>query len=149
MIVESQDTLQFSDMRVFALTLLGEARGLHTPVGMQEVACVVRNRVQAHKWWGDTERTVCLYPWQFSCWNENDPNRAKLLTWAEDAADYLQALDIATQAMMDVPEDLTGGATHYFNHLTIPQAKWPKWYVGQPTCHEDGAIWFFDLSAGG
>lgn len=149
MVVEPADTLHLTDIEVDGLTLMGEARGLHYPIGMQEVACVIRNRVAANKWWGHTERAVCLYPWQFSCWNVNDPNRPKLLNWPQDDPVYAEAMQIAAEAMMGPGEDLTQGATHYFNHVTLPEAKWPDWYQGQTPCAVDGPIWYFDLSKSG
>lgn len=149
MVVESADTVHLSDIEVEGLTLIGEARGLHYPIGMQEVAWVVRNRVAANKWWGHTERAVCLYPWQFSCWNENDPNRAKLLKWPASDPVYIEALQIATESMIGTGDDPTHGATHYFNHVTMPQATWPKWYQDQTPCAVDGPIWYFNLAADG
>lgn len=156
MVVESADTLHLTDIEVDGLTLLGEARGLHYPIGMVEVSWVIRNRVAAKKWWGSTERAVCLYPWQFSCWNANDPNRAKLLKWPQSDPIYLKALDIAAGTMIGAAggmigtgDDPTNGATHYFNHLIIPQASWPKWYTGQTPCMIDGPIWYFNLAESG
>ena len=32
------------------------------------------NRVQIGGWFGKTIAEVCQKPWQFSCWNKNDPN---------------------------------------------------------------------------
>lgn len=146
MIVEPNDTRNFTDIEILALTLLGEARSLHA-IGMEEAACTVVNRVAAKKWWGNTERAACLYPWQYSCWNENDPNRAKLLVWPRDDETYQQGMLIASTAMLGALDDITNGATHYFNHVTIPQPKWPPWYRSATSkCHINEPIWFYDLS---
>ncbi len=154
MVVEAADTLALSDLDIIALTLVGEARGLHH-TGMVEVACTIINRLNANKWWGHSERAICLYPWQFSCWNDHDAAsrayRQKLINWPSSDASYQDALTIAADAMIDVLPDITNGATHYFNHVTIPEAKWPKWYRPgiSVACHIDEPHWFFDLSETG
>jgi hypothetical protein len=64
---------------VMARTLWGEARG-ENEVGMSAVASVIMNRVSKGGWWGDSIDKVCLKKFQFSCWNQNDPNASKLLS---------------------------------------------------------------------
>lgn len=66
-------TLTAGDIDILARTIYGEARG-EPWEGKIAVAWVVRNRAERGGWWGDTIREVCLKPWQFSCWNETDPN---------------------------------------------------------------------------
>ena len=68
-----------SSIEILGLTIIGEARG--EPIhGQVAVGCVIRNRLlTSHKQYHD----VCLAPKQFSCWNENDPNRVILLELAE------------------------------------------------------------------
>lgn len=63
-----------------ARTLWGEARGTGL-LDMLGVAAVIRERVLRPGWWSrpnDDWISVCRSPWQFSCWNSNDPNRSKL-----------------------------------------------------------------------
>ncbi len=93
-----------------ARTIYGEARGEGLR-GMQAVANVVMNRVKAASWYGASVKDVCLKPYQFSCWNENDPNRAKIL--AATPVQLAQARNIAEQAIAGTLPDITGGATHY------------------------------------
>lgn len=97
---------------ILARTIWGEARGEGAD-GMQAVANVVVNRVAHPGWWGHTIQEVCQAPWQFSCWNANDPNLIKLLN--VDASDpaFAVALDIAAQAVDGSLPDITGGATNY------------------------------------
>lgn len=66
------------EIDLLARTAWGEARGEGVS-GMQAVINVVQNRVARGGWWGATIEDVVLKPWQFSAWNANDPNRAKLL----------------------------------------------------------------------
>jgi len=70
------------EVDVLARTIYGEARG-ETVRGKEAVACVIMNRVRRAQerggyWWGASVEKVCLKPWQFSCWNEHDPNREKI-----------------------------------------------------------------------
>lgn len=67
-----------SDLEIFALTVYGEARGEKVE-GQIAVANVIKNRCVA----GKTYKDVCLAPYQFSCWNKNDPNRITLLELGE------------------------------------------------------------------
>lgn len=107
------DTDKFSDKEILARTIWGEARG-EFERGMEAVACVILNRVKSGvTWWGTDIRSVCLKPWQFSCWNHNDPNRAKLLAVNAENPDYDVALDVAQQAIDGQLVDSTNGAINY------------------------------------
>ncbi|WP_268797501.1 cell wall hydrolase [Pseudomonas huanghezhanensis] len=122
------------DRDVLARTLWGEARG-EGLAGMVAVAWSIRNRVDIDlhtdgkpDWWGEGYIGVCQKPWQFSCWNRNDPNfpflsGAKAIPKAEFAM-----CQLAAQQVIDgVKPDSTGGATHYYA-TTMPKP--PKWVVG-------------------
>lgn len=82
-------------VEILARTLWGEARG-EGVIGMEAVAWVVLNRrtvarqearrqiqrfghLRKRYWWGDTILKICRKPYQFSCWNMDDPNMAKML----------------------------------------------------------------------
>ncbi|MBL8639756.1 MAG: cell wall hydrolase [Alphaproteobacteria bacterium] len=107
---------------ILARTLYGEARG-EGESGMEAVACVIMNRVavsQAREaaglgafWWGRDVASVCLKPYQFSCWNRDDPNRRKIITVTKDDAVFAAAKRIATRAILGLLDDVTFGATHY------------------------------------
>src|SRR5690606_17855731 len=63
-----------------ARTLWGEARGTGL-LDMFGVAAVIRERYLRPGWWSkpsDDWWSVCRNPYQFSCWNQGDPNRKKL-----------------------------------------------------------------------
>jgi spore germination cell wall hydrolase CwlJ-like protein len=62
------------DQEIVAMTILGEARN-QGEAGMYAVACIIQKRAINR---GISARAVCRQDWQFSCWNKNDPNRAKL-----------------------------------------------------------------------
>lgn len=116
-------------VQVLARTVWGEARG--EPVrGQEAVAAVVLNRVAraaargGRWWWGASIVEVCLKPWQFSCWNPADPNRARLLAVTADNRAFDQALRIARRAVAGTLPDPTGGATHYHARGIHPPWAW-------------------------
>jgi len=102
---------------VLARTIWGEARG-EGSAGMQAVADVVLNRARiADKkggcWWGNSIVQVCQKPYQFSCWNKDDPNYRKLLSADENDPYFAVAEGIAALAVAGKLDDVTQGATHY------------------------------------
>jgi len=112
---------------ILARTIWGEARSQGI-LGMECVACTILNRVSSGvTWWGSNVIDVCLKPWQYSCWNQNDPNREKLLDVDDSDPQFVQALDIADGALNGHISDLTHGADHYYAR-TMPSP--PNWSVG-------------------
>jgi N-acetylmuramoyl-L-alanine amidase len=116
---------QGSAVDILARTLWGEARG--EPVrGKEAVAAVVMNRIARARsraggyWWGNSVETVCLKPWQFSCWNDTDPNAAKLPRVTVTDRQFRICLRIARRAVGGVLDDPTGGATHYHRRGILP-----------------------------
>ncbi|MBD8604487.1 cell wall hydrolase [Pseudomonas sp. CFBP 8771] len=118
---------------VVARTLWGEARG-EGIAGQIAVAWVIRNRVHdanRRSWWGEGYIGVCHKPWQFSCWNPDDPNYpcvSGALPIAQ--AQWAQALMVAEQVIAGGTADPTDGATHY-HALRLPRP--PAWTAGA-TC---------------
>lgn len=99
----SREERRKREVEVLARTIYGEARG-ETVRGKEAVACVVLNRVQRAKdrsgyWWGDSIESVCFKPWQFSCWNENDPNHQKILSVEPGHKVFDTCLRIARRAV--------------------------------------------------
>jgi hypothetical protein len=78
----NESFLKLTPAQVFALTIYGEARGESTE-GKIAVGSVILERVDHRNWDGKTIPEVCFKPWQFSCYNERDPNYPKLLHIAE------------------------------------------------------------------
>lgn len=111
-----------------ARSLYGEARNQGIE-GMQCVASVILNRVAQPSWWGTDICSVCLHPYQFSCWNENDPNR--VIIEAVDGSDavFSMAQTIAQNAVNGTLQDQTNGATFY---CTLDSN--PDWAQGQTPC---------------
>ena len=124
---------------VLARTLWGEARG-EGPQGMEAVTCVVMNRVKrAATHFGTSVKDCCQKPFQFSCWNERDPNRARLLAVTTADTDFAQALAIAARAVGGALTDVTAGATHYHT-----RAVRPDWAAGKTPCFELGSHLFYN-----
>ena len=130
---------------VLARTIWGEARSEGVR-GMEAVACVVANRVavaRAHGgsyWWGGDVAQVCLKPFQFSCWNANDPNRPKLLAVTSDNVIFATCLRIARRCVYGVLPDATNGATHYHTQDILPH-----WAKGQKPVAAIGHHIFYRL----
>lgn len=111
------------DEQALARTIWGEARG-ETFVGRICVANVIINRLKKRPRYGSSVRSVCLKPWQFSCWNEKDPNRAKLLSVEKHDAIFQECLVLSKLANMRALHDMVNGSAHY--HAKHVKPKWAK-----------------------
>src|ERR1019366_3086116 len=117
-------TVPKTDLYVLALTAIGEARG-EGAQGMEAVMDTVMNRTAKCTWYGLTPTEVCFKPWQYSCWNAEDPNRA-YLERMQPTDPLLAGMLPTAQSVLDGSRaDLTGGATHYYRAGTKP----PVWAV--------------------
>ncbi len=131
-----------TDTDTLARTLFGESRG-EPHDGKVAVANVVMNRVAlsaGRKQFGDgTVAGACLAPWQFSCWNHNDPNLP--VVQSVDAIDrvFAECLDVATAAVAGNLPDITSGATFYY----AKGSPMPNWAEGQTPCADIGKHLFF------
>lgn len=115
------------DRDIVARTLWGEARG-ESVAGQIAVAWTVRNRVfdgKPKSWWGEGYAGVCQKPYQFSCWNKNDPNYAYLNGSKQiPFREFAQAQLVADQVLTGKVLDPTGGATHYYATTMIKAPAW-------------------------
>jgi len=113
---------RLSDRTAACGTLYGEARG-EPLAGQLGVLWVIRNRVMHPAWWGTSWRSVCLTPWQFSCWWERSPNTDETYAFAErllteppqgaEESHRTELLALVDQVRGGVGVDPTGGANHY------------------------------------
>ena len=118
----STSTTNMKDRDLLALTLQAEAAGEGLD-GMLAAGAVIRNRADSGKY-GKGIRGVILKPGQFSAWNLQtgyaggeggiDMDNLNASEEAYEAADRLLSGNY---------EDVTGGATHYYN----PNVATPKW----------------------
>lgn len=131
------------ELVLFEALLWGEARG--EPVeGQIAVACVVRNRVNNPKWWGESWRGVMLKAKQFSAFNEGNPNRVKI-----EAMDFsegnpgivvVQLRYIMRGVRYNAIRDNTKGANHYHTNRVSP-----KWSKGKDPTAQFGNHKFYKL----
>lgn len=132
-----------SAVDILARTLWGEARG-EGDTGMHAVANIVMNRVKHPKWWGHSVTSVCLMPYQFSCWNDNDPNLPKIRAVTSADKQFMIALRIASTAVAGKLPDITKGATSY----KVTSLPWPhEWGAWRQPLVVIGAQSFYDLEA--
>jgi hypothetical protein len=132
------------EIRTLARTMWGEARG-EGELGMGAVAHVVLNRRVQLKYWGKTIEEVCTKPFQFSCWNANDPNLPRLQRVTEADASYALALKLARELAslaegVRASRDPTLGATHYYARQLQPP---PRWARGKTPCARIGNHLFY------
>lgn len=123
------------DLDTMALTVWAEARG-ESYLGMCAVAWVIRNRYEHPRWWSrnqgdgipdDTIAAVCRDPWQFSCWNPNDPNRKKLDDpKTKDRADFKAIRELCELVIDDTIPDPTNHADHYCVTKIVNHVRWAK-----------------------
>ncbi len=130
------------DIDIVARTLWGEARGENYQ-GRLAVAWVVRNRATkspAYNW-PNTPKGVCLQPWQFSCWNENDPNLSELKQVTTQDPIFKECLAIAKFVLTGDIADPTLEADHYY----ASWIKTPPWAVGKKVTATIGQHRFYKL----
>ena len=128
------DIPTYKDLMTAARTVYGEARG-ESEKGRLAVACVLWNRLRAQRphYGRKSLSAVCLKPWQFSCWNRNDPNRDKLMK--VPAARLEPFIDVVLWAdhVAGGPDDPTRKRTgldwrypyHYLNPAALKRL--PRW----------------------
>ena len=127
-----------SDVLVMAQTIWGEARG-ESNEGQYAIGHVIKNRFDSNKWFSaDSLEGVCKKKWQFSCWNEDDPNKEKMekLT-QEDIKDFIE---IAKSVLDGSKESNVGKATHYY----ADYIKEPKWAEGKTPITKTGVHHFYE-----
>lgn len=116
-----------NDLMVLARTIYGEARGeLDRNDGglksLQAIAWVVKNRMHQGRF-GASVSDVCLQPRQFSCWNEDDPNRTHILNSTFENKILQVCFLTAAHVLFGDTADCTDGADHYHS----ARIKTPHW----------------------
>ena len=104
--------MKLPERDLLARCIWGEARG-EIAAGKLAIAHVVLNRTLKQSWMGSTIREVILKPYQFSCFNDGDPNAKKLAVIDPSDKAFSECLLIANLACDGYTIDPTGGATHY------------------------------------
>lgn len=143
----SEDTsfYSLSDTELLAMLCYGEARG-EEPRGQVSVMQVVKNRVEHGGWFLDSGilkagyskyHAVCLknafvsklgkYIYQFSCFQDGDPNRDILLALCSDIDMHSVLSRFPSSKVIDgTLEDISKGATHYYSPSICGTPSWAK-----------------------
>lgn len=132
------------DYEWMARTIYGEARGeyqkLNGGIGaLVAVGNVIYNRFQKQKF-GKTIKEVCLKPWQFSCWNEGDPNRPVIEKVDLNNHIYDLCIKISKKIVNGEMIDLVKGADHYH-----AKSIYPYWVINQNPVAQIGEHIFYKL----
>ena len=133
------------ELDVMARTVWGKARGEGIS-GMQAVAHVIINRVAVSKsfggyWWGNNILEVCQKPYQFSCWNKDDPNRRLVIAVNEENDPlFATAKRTCSRVLLGFLPDSTYGADHYHARNILPH-----WAEGQNPTARIGRHIFYKL----
>lgn len=134
--MDAQDYMALSDTTLLGLCVWREARG-EGELGQRGVAWCISNRVSIGGWWGSSVHGVILHPWQFSSFNEGDPNVDK---WPADTdPSWIECQNIAVNCLTRADTDPTGGATSYYD-ISIPP---PYWACSMQPALETGRLRFF------
>ena len=110
------------DTELATMTVYMEASG-EGPEGMKAVAYVLVNRHNVHE---ATLAAVCLRPFQFSCWNTDDPNRARIAALRDEDPTLAEAEHAVTTAINGSEPDPTLGATNYYASSMRTPPDWAK-----------------------
>jgi hypothetical protein len=95
---------------------------------MQSVMNVVMNRANSPGWWGTDVISVCLSPYQFSCWNPGSPQVVMGMEASEDGdVQWELAATLAALAIAGNLPDITGNADSYYD---VHRPRVPKWVKG-------------------
>ena len=147
---ESRLFITIEDLLITARTIYGEARG--EPIsGQLAVASVIKNRAseaqvyrrrtgKSHPLFGDgTLAGACQARWQFSCWNQSDPNRKKILAVGFNDPQFCKALSVAARVMGNLTTDKTHNSLHYHHHGISP-----RWITGKQPVAKIGQHLFYN-----
>lgn len=138
-----------SDIDILARTIYGEARGLYAKtngglMALISVANVVVNRVRARTWFGHTLTDVCLKPFQFSCWNQGDPNRHVIENVHESNSLFNLCMNVGRHVAEETWPDITKGSNHYYA-CWLPRV--PLWAMHRKPLVQISDHLFFNLGA--
>jgi N-acetylmuramoyl-L-alanine amidase len=110
----TEDFSRDSDEILLARMLFGEARNC-SDEEKGAIAYTAFNRANdGKKWNGESVRDSILKKWQYSCFNEGDPNREKLMDpESHDRNAWGECLRVADEVLRGEHSDLNKGQTHY------------------------------------
>lgn len=102
------------------------------------------NRLKAKTWYGLTLKEICQKPFQFSCWNRQDPNRVLITSsQIEQEPIFKICREVAQQVATQQWPDLTQGSDHYY---AVTLTKPPAWSHKEQPRLKLGQHVFFKLT---
>lgn len=112
------------DLDITARTIYGEARGEYRRIdgglgALIAVGNVIHNRALFGRF-GKGHAGVCLKPFQFSCWNKDDPNRNVIEQVTLDDGLFKLCREVAEGVISEKWPDLTRGSDHYHTRDVYP-----------------------------
>lgn len=145
--MQTKPLLRDRDIDTLARTIYGEARGEYknSKIGLTAlvaVGYVVLNRYLEKKWYGSTIEEVCLKPYQFSCWNQSDPNRSIVENIQKGEVIFDICSHVAENVLFRELADPTFGSNHYYaTSMSAP----PSWAAGRLAVTQIGHHRFYKL----
>ena len=121
--MQPQEYDLMSDLQLLILMDWREAEG-EGLLGKRGVAHSAKNRADMPGWWGGPSlKSVILKPMQFSSFNPGNPRERD---WPDDNQPaYQDCVTICTDVLYNGDEDITHGATNYFD-ISIPTPIWAQ-----------------------
>ena len=132
------DIDDLDDEEIVGRTIDGEAGG-EGYAGQQGVGDVIQERVVLNWQKETTPRGVCLHHMQFDCWL---PGRDRNRILADDYVMPSQIRVIAQMVLKGTLDDITQGATHYFDDSIKP----PSWAAPNKFTVKIGRLNFYNLA---
>ena len=102
--------------QLLALVMWAEARN-ESYDGIRAVGSVILNRREKNGWFGHNLYEVILKPFQFSCFNSNDPQFTKLVNMANDWS-YAYAKIASLRTCHYLAEGLLDGTVKKYDDIT-------------------------------
>lgn len=123
---KTSDFSKDSESVLLARMIFGEARGCSYLERVAVGYTAINRAKDGKKWNGETVKEAILKQKQYSCFNEDDKNREKLIDpEKEDAKSFYECLEVSRRILSGKEKDPTNGATHYFNpNIVLPD--WAK-----------------------
>ena len=112
-----------SDKVIIARMLFGEARNCSREEKRVIAYTAINRAKDGKKWNGETIKDSILKEWQYSCFNDNDPNKKKLMDPQRyDSKSWEECLTAADTVLGENSNSYNLGQTHY--HTLAISPKW-------------------------
>lgn len=121
-----------------ALCVWREARG-ESIDAKRAVAWCIHNRASRPSWWGRSHAEVVLKPYQFSSFNQGDPNAVKFPADGDPA--WQDSLAVTGEMFAGRSIDPTDGSTHYYDDSIASHP--PAWAARMQPSGKFGKLNFF------